>query len=255
MALWGADASSKVNLLMVCMELGRYGLRTAQDFGMRFSLPHSVTNGFVEQRSDLPSFGQLGCQGFVVLGPHGEFAMQRTVPCYLDQGDKAFAAVEKLLSSLWGICLGGSPAAAPVPANAIVMKPLAMASVGVPEMDSEHDGLAKAVQELQRSRSLDALQKLLALWCSHSEHEEQLFEKFDFGKHRTADQGRAATVPHCQHHRAIASMMNGIVQAGRSPSVNEIDSVVAEVQRHADIYDDAYAGKLGPQDRHCCSCI
>jgi len=232
-------ASPKVNLLMVCVEIGQRGLRTAQDFGQRFKLPTSVINGYVEQKQDAPSFGQLGCGGFVVIGPHGEFTTQRTVPAYLEADKKAFTAVEKMFSSLWNISLTSGSAAPP---SATTVKPLA--SVGVAEMDVEHEEIDRAVEELQRTQDPTVVRKLLALWQAHSQHEEQLFDKFDFGRHRTAEQGAAATKGHCEHHRLIASMMEQCIK-GLASSETHINHIAAEIRRHVEIYDSAYAGKLG----------
>lgn len=98
---------------MVCVECGPNGQRTAQDFGRRFQLPPSVINGYIEQKAELPGYGQLGCQGFIVLGPYGEFAVTRTVPCYLEAGAKAFDVVEKLLAREWDIRAQSASAGVP----------------------------------------------------------------------------------------------------------------------------------------------
>lgn len=244
MVRWASslDAASKVNFLMVCLELGQQGLHTAQAFGRQFRLPASVCNGYIEQKCELPSFGQLGCQGFVVLGPYGEYAMQRTVPCYLEAEEGGFQAVERLLSSLWGIQLE------PVLSEPATMHHLTSASsvvesVGVAEMDAEHEGIHKAMEELERRRTRDAMEALMSLWIQHSEHEEQLFHDFDFGRHRTAGKEGAATAPHCEHHRLITSKMKASLEGQASPS-NHVDSIIAEIRRHTQLYDAAYAGKL-----------
>mmetsp|Transcript_79294 Transcript_79294/g.139958 ORF Transcript_79294/g.139958 Transcript_79294/m.139958 type:complete len:254 (-) Transcript_79294:91-852(-) len=250
MALWASSgAASKVNLLMVCMELGKAGLRTAQAFGKQFQLSSSVLNGYVEQRGELPSFGQLGCQGFVVLGPYGEFAVQRTVPCYLEAEKKAFRAVEKLLSSLWSISLEARALPQTVPAESKKVQSKEQLTVGVPEMDEEHEAIQEAVVELTRAKSRGAMESLMQLWVQHSEHEEQLFYNFDFGSHRSAAKGRAATAPHCEHHRLIARMMGDFVQ-GRA---SDVDAVTVEIQRHMELYDAAYAGKLKASCDKCCT--
>lgn len=246
MGAWnsGKGTSPTVNLLMVCVELGQRGLRTAQDFAHRFQLPPSVINGYVEQKRDAPSFGQLGCGGFVVIGPHGEITAKKTVPSYLEADKKGFTAVEKMFSSLWNISL--MPASPAHPSDAI---PKPLASVGVPEMDMEHEEIDKAVNELQRTQDPAVVRKLLVLWQMHSEHEEQLFEKFDFGRHRSAEQGTAATRGHCEHHRLISSMMMECIEGLSSPA-SQINKVAAEIQRHVAIYDAAYAGKLGSEAKH-----
>lgn len=244
MVRWASslDAASKVNFLMVCLELGQQGLHTAQAFGRQFQLPASVCNGYVEQKCELPSFGQLGCMGFVVLGPYGEFGMQRTVPCYLESQDGGFRAVERLLSSLWGIRI--EPVASePAPVQHLTSASNGVESVGVAEMDAEHEAIQRAMEELERSKNRDAVETLMSLWVQHSEHEEKLFYEFDFGRHRTAGKDLAATAPHCQHHRLITSKMQAFIEGEASPS-NRVDSIIAEIKRHTQLYDAAYAGKL-----------
>lgn len=144
MAKWATTPGlmSKVNFLMVCIEWGPSGLRTAQDFGRRFQLPPSVINGYIDQKTELPGYGQLGCQGFIVLGPDGEFALQRTVPCYLDAGAKAFQVVEKVLATSWNVRAHGEPAVVPQEAvgSAVSFIPPSTGKGGIHE---ETQGYAK----------------------------------------------------------------------------------------------------------------
>jgi len=58
-------------LLMLCMEVGSDGLRTAKWFGQHFKVPSTIVNGYINKQSEVPRFGQLGCGGFIVLGPSG----------------------------------------------------------------------------------------------------------------------------------------------------------------------------------------
>lgn len=250
MAQWASTEgySTKVNWLMVCVEVGTAGLRTAQRFGRQFQLPPSLINGYIEQRSELPRYGQLGCQGFIVLGLYGEFTVQRSVPCYLDKGPASFKVVEKLLSSQWSI---EKPADAPTPRKVSLE---VSARTGVPELDSEHSALDELAFELRAGARVESLKKLLKLWRRHSEHEEQLFDKFDFGGHRTGGgSALTGTASHCQHHRLIAEKMElALRQASTSMNsrvpADAIETLVAEMQRH-EIYDAAYAGHL-PSDGH-----
>lgn len=250
------DFAEKVNFLMVCVEVGQSGLRTAQDFGKRFQLREPLVNGYVDEKQESPSFGQLGCGGFVVVGPHGEFAVQRTVPSFTERGELGFRAVEHLLLSLYNVGLagpaaeaaaGGAAAAAGVPAES--MRVLIMSPVGVPDMDREHEALERAVAELSGAQAPapELARRLLALWQEHSEHEEQLFDRFDFGRHRSAGPDRAATRSHCEHHRLITAMMQEWLADGAAPP-RQIHQIASEMQRHSEIYDAAYVGNLeGPQ--------
>merc|ERR1712196_4043 len=130
---------------------------------------------------------------------------------------------------------------------------------GVPELDLEHDAIDGLVRELQASASVEVLKKLLVLWRQHSEHEEELFEKTDFGRHRGgAGGGVAATASHCEHHRLIAAKMEQAVRETSSAAAlvasDAIAFLSAEIKRHVEIYDAAYAGKLNADASACCQC-
>ena len=163
----------RVRFLMLCVETGDYGLSTAKSFGKQFRVPSTVLNAYIDSPSEEPTYGQLGCGGFIVLGLHGEFAAHRTVPAYLDNGPLALKAVETLLNHLgvespeppswtprWlqGIFPparapgGAGTAATPAGAEAKIV-PYQPALVGNVEMDKEHADLAAVITALQQERS------------------------------------------------------------------------------------------------------
>lgn len=246
----------RVRFLMLCVETGRDGLRTAQTFGEQFRIPATVLNAYIDSRSEAPKYGQLGCGGFIVLGMHGEFVATRTVPAYLDKGALAFTAVERILGSL-----GVHPATESIAEGASTSQkdsktyvPLQVASVGNTQMDEEHEGLVRACADFAAERSLASLNRLRAAWAEHSEHEEALFEKHDFAGHRGRGE-LAGTKSHCSHHRAIlasldqarrqtAACANGNCCAPGLVDAQVANEIVAEMQRHSDVFDSAYAGKL-----------
>lgn len=259
MAAWAHGGyGDRVRLLMICVETGDDGLSTARTFGERYQLPSTVLNGYIEAPSEAPTYGQLGCGGFIVLGAHGEFASARTVPAFLDKGMLAFAAVERLLSEL-GVPrrAASAPAAAeetPEPPGL----PLQFAHVGQPEMDREHEELAAAGASVREQRSLASLRRLRDAWAAHSAHEEALFAARDFAGHRSRGE-RSGTRSHVRHHGAILSSIDLAVQRCEeegacskggccAPGLVDADAVehiLSEMQRHSDVYDSAYAGQLG----------
>jgi len=246
---------------MICMETGDDGIATAKSFGARFQLPATVQNGYIETPAEAPTYGQLGCGGFIVLGKYGEFAAARTVPAFLDKGLLAFAAVEKLLSEL------GVPKPTAGATNADVESlsgggaPLEIAPVRHALMDREHEELAAAAARFREQRSLASLRRLRDGWAEHCEHEEALFDKHDFAGHRSRGD-RSGTRSHCRHHAAILSSMELAVQRGEeettcskgggcAPGLVEaaaVEHILSEMQRHSDVYDKAYAGKLQLRD-------
>jgi hypothetical protein len=241
---------------MVCMETGDDGIATAKSFGKRFQVPSTVLNGYIEAPSEAPTYGQLGCGGFIVLGKHGEFVSARTVPAFLDKGMLAFAAVERLLSDLGVPRRSGSvPVAA---GEKPVVSLLQFASVGHGPMDREHEDLAAAAAAVRQQRSLASLRRLRDAWAEHSEHEEALFERYDFAGHLSRGD-RSGTRSHVRHHGAILSSINLAVQRCQEESgcskggccapglvdAEAVEHILSEMQRHSDVYDSAYAGKLG----------
>lgn len=246
----------RVRLLMICMETGDDGNATAKSFGKRFQIPSTVLNGYIDCPAEAPTYGQLGCGGFIVLGKYGEFAAARTVPAFLDKGMKAFAAVEELLSEM-----GVPQQTALAPAAAVAKpQPLQFTPVDHALMDLEHLELAAAGAALREQHSLASLRSLRDAWAQHSAHEEALFDQHDFAGHRTRAGGRSGTKSHCRHHAAILSSLDLAVrrceesaatgsQSGCcAPGLVDADAVehiLSEMQRHSDVYDSAYAGLLG----------
>jgi hypothetical protein len=59
----------------------------------------SCTNAFIANESDMPRWGQLGCNGFIVLDSH----LQVVNPCtsaFLEVQDLAFRHVEEIMDRL-----------------------------------------------------------------------------------------------------------------------------------------------------------
>jgi len=251
MVNWAKGGYDGVRFLMLCVETGADGLRTAQSFGEHFEIPATIVNGYIDTPSERPSFGQLGCGGFIVLGPYGEFVSERTVPAYLKAGPQAFTAVERILSSL-----GVEPAPvadrSKVDADSNRSEALQLAPVGHAQMDAEHQGLVVAAADLIQQRSLDSLCRLRDLWEQHSQNEEAVFVQHDFGGAQ-AGGPLSGIASHCQHHRVILERLDSTL-GGFGPasdrcvpgSVDEqvVYEIIAEMQRHGDVWDEAYAGKL-----------
>lgn len=240
-----------VNFVMLCVEVGAAGLATARRFGHQFQVPEGVVHGYIDLPREMPSFGQLGCGGFIVLGGHGQFVAARTVPAYLDKGPEAFRAVERLLLSLGVVAnkvsvpgsLGNRGCEELCVDKVLLAGPI---SVGNREMDAEHSALTAALAALLRTRGIQEMQTMRELWATHSAHEESLFEKHDFGRHSSSRGALSGTASHCAHHRSIlASMDAALAECGNGRLQDAmLRALAAEVQRHTEIYDAAYAGKF-----------
>jgi len=254
MVQWANEEyGGRVHLLMLCMEVGSDGLRTAKWFGQHFKVPSTIVNGYINKQSEVPRFGQLGCGGFIVLGPSGEFVSRRTSPSYLKKGTGGFTAVEEILSTL-GVERNGSGLAAVKRQNNDSAM-LQLNPVGNAQMDEEHADLVSAGADLMKQRSVSSLYRLRDLWDEHSKHEEALFEKHNFGGARSGD--LSGTASHREHHRVILQSFDEVLQSFDQSNdccatgvVGEkaVQDILAELQRHGDVYDSAYAGKLGESE-------
>ena len=56
-------------------------------------------HGFVEKQAELPKYGQLGCQGFILFRPKLELFEEKT-SAFIQVGDQAFRHVELLLDEM-----------------------------------------------------------------------------------------------------------------------------------------------------------
>lgn len=86
---YGDDAT------FVCV--GCAGPELAETFGSRLRLKHCV-NSYVS-RNNMPRWGQLGCNGFIVLDGSHSVTCKATAP-FLEVGETAFQHVEALLNAM-----------------------------------------------------------------------------------------------------------------------------------------------------------
>jgi len=77
--------------------VGCAGPELAETFGKRLKLKH-CTISYVQQ-ADMPKWGQLGCQGFIILDSSGSVACE-TTPAFMEVESLAFKYVEVVLSAL-----------------------------------------------------------------------------------------------------------------------------------------------------------
>lgn len=79
------------------MLVGCAGPELAETFGKRLKLKHCMIS-YVQQ-ADMPRWGQLGCQGFIILDSSGSVACE-TTPAFMEVEGLAFKYVEMALSAL-----------------------------------------------------------------------------------------------------------------------------------------------------------
>lgn len=76
------------------------GLHVAQMFSSELRLK-KVVNGYIERTRDMPSFGQLGCSGFILASPDGRVLVPATPP-FLEYRNAAFDWITSKLRMLPG---------------------------------------------------------------------------------------------------------------------------------------------------------
>jgi len=94
MELWasGALGRQKVQFNCVCLDSRDVSIM----FGRMFRFTHAK-NHWISRRDQMPSYGQLGCSGFIVIDANGR-CISRKTKAFLRAGpDAAFADVERLV--------------------------------------------------------------------------------------------------------------------------------------------------------------
>lgn len=97
---WAAEGKYDCHFLCVCVLGDRSAWPLAREMSNEMQLTHCV-NGFVDNEADLPSYGQLGCKGFIVLDAEHQVISKGT-SAFMQVRDLAFEHVEALLDAICG---------------------------------------------------------------------------------------------------------------------------------------------------------
>ena len=185
MDAWAESFGSAAAFVCVCCA----GPQLATQFGNELKLKH-CHNTWVDE-DDMPAWGQLGCNGFIVIdGSHS--VVCKATRAYLEVKETAFRHVETLLSALivekpvpkqesgrvdgsvGGACAtvrfgaDGNAKAEPAKAESEGARaPRKVASVKVKVLDEEHERCEAALAQLKKLRNVTALRELLAAYDAH----------------------------------------------------------------------------------------
>ena len=125
-------------------------------------------------------YGQLGCSGFIVSDEQGCFVSRKT-KAYLQYGDDAFVHVEELLRQNFMI-QPWTEEKKNVKMEEDVLNPnWTLPSVGVSNLDHEHEECEEALSLLLRTHTVVSLRKALDRLTEHFQHEESLMKSSGFG--------------------------------------------------------------------------
>mmetsp|Transcript_3540 Transcript_3540/g.6312 ORF Transcript_3540/g.6312 Transcript_3540/m.6312 type:complete len:336 (-) Transcript_3540:88-1095(-) len=94
---WAAAGKYDCNFLCVCVLGDQSAISLSREMGMRMKLSHCI-NAFVDNDAGMPDYGQLGCNGFIVLdGSHR--VLSRQTSSFNQVKGLAFKHVEALVSA------------------------------------------------------------------------------------------------------------------------------------------------------------
>lgn len=150
---WAAAYSDRAHFLCV----GCQGVQLAEAMGQEMKLANCVNA--VCGEGDMPSWGQLGCNGFIVLDKEHRVVASATSP-FQQVRDLAFKHVEVLVDAL----VGGVPVPAFCPGQFIYLKALETATLngelGVC-LTQSNDASTRVEVQLQSGRKIKVLPKNL----------------------------------------------------------------------------------------------
>jgi hemerythrin len=220
------------------------------EFANELRLQHCI-NSFIDNRQDMPEYGQLGCAGFIVLDSDHKVLSKATTP-FTENQRRAFMHVETLLEPFRR---GGSATdqqrgqkrateqqAGTQLTQDFVESKLKVVSVNVPSMDAEHASCANALWKLATEQSRAALEDAFKEMAAHFAHEEALLEEHGFAANQ--DEKFSAKKTHINEHRRILDIIQKQLQQSSCrtavPSVF-ITDILAEFHSHTSRYDMQYS--------------
>jgi len=251
------------------------GPQLATQFGNQQRHHHCHNTG-VDQ-DDMPTWGQLGCNGFIILDSSHSVVCKAS-RAYLEVREQAFRHVETLLSALivekpvpkqedgsvdpsvGGACakvrFGSKDAEEEKEEQQVskVAKVSKVASVKVAALDDEHEQCEAVLAKLAQQRNAAALQELLSVYEEHFAHEEALLDEHLYAAAKeatgfSADKG--ARTSHFGDHEALLNSVRKMIDDRAdvsatlaSVSAAEVQKLASEFEKHATNYDGAYADRL-----------
>lgn len=117
-----------------------------------------------------------------------------------------------------------------------------VASVGLIEMDEEHDACSSSLMRLESEQSVEALQKVVKLLSSHFDHEAEMLRQAGFGN--MSAMGLSPLDSHIADHNKIIHYANTELQkavtTGGKLSADCSKTLINHFVRHANDFDSRY---------------
>jgi hypothetical protein len=96
---WAREHGEYANFICVCVQgADNGGAQMAQAMGKQMKLRNCV-NGFIEHDEHMPSYGQLGCGGFIILDSEHRLVAKKT-SAFMEVRELAFKHVETVITCI-----------------------------------------------------------------------------------------------------------------------------------------------------------
>jgi hypothetical protein len=242
---WAAFYGNKIGF--VCASCS--GPVLARTFGERLKLKY-CNNVWLEE-NNMPTWGQLGCNGFIILD-ETHLVKCKATPAFLQINKEAFYFVEKMLNSFitgeihvntHSQCLEkvDSSCAKVFFGNDLISS---IPSVKVDIIGKEHHECEEALRILRVKHDNESLSKLLRTFEDHFRHEEVLLDKHLYDKDMTgfsADMN--ARKSHFADHAKILDNFRCYLAYDDIPEL-VVNSISNMFHSHTREYDVNYADRL-----------
>lgn len=237
---WASVYGNKVGF--VCASCAGPGL--ARTFGERLKLKY-CKNVWLDE-NNMPTWGQLGCNGFIILDEAHSVKCTAT-PAFLQVKQEAFAFVERMLFLTGGssnvstarseaghgdcakVCFGDGP----------------MHSVKVDILDAEHHKCEEALCVMRERRDAASLAHFLTTLEAHFRNEELLLDEHLYSSNDTT--GFSADMSTRRSHFADhANILREIREYSEHATIPEsaINTFSNRFYMHTNQYDLNYADRL-----------
>ena len=274
---WASTYGAKAGFVCVSCR----GPELARTFARKLQLQH-CHNTWIEDEDDMPTWGQLGCSGFIVIDGSDKVICDATAK-YLEVKEDAFLHVERLLDTMLGtqkeevtpsakrgrveascqscaqVCFASDNGKRKQKAETDSAPVKAVASVKVDVLDEEHQECESRLAALDSlvaeghdncTKVEAAIRAVISAYETHFANEEDMLDKHLYADVVTrngvsgfsADLG--ARTSHFADHKTMISDVRKLLQNVSAVDVSAVLRIRRDFERHATQYDGQYADRL-----------
>eukprot|EP00656_Telonema_subtile_P018931 TRINITY_DN20285_c0_g1_i1.p1 TRINITY_DN20285_c0_g1~~TRINITY_DN20285_c0_g1_i1.p1 ORF type:complete len:235 (-),score=67.00 TRINITY_DN20285_c0_g1_i1:243-947(-) len=213
------------------------GPKLAQQMGARSKMRAAV-NGWLDEGA-MPVWGQLGCNGFIVLDAQQRIVSPATA-AYMQHREAAWGSLEDVLDAELGLQGSTQHTAQHTAEHTDQGFMGAVSSVGDDVMDGQHMECVAALNTLREQRSKHSLEQLLIVLEEHFSSEEEHMTSLSRGiEEGTFDVQAGALASHAQEHRRMLALARSGLESEEC-SAGFVSRLISEFQEHVVTYDSNY---------------